>query len=146
LPRSKPSCRAIQSGFYLSDDLTFSNGEEGAEEYFCINGTIQCLGGMRVQVKERLRFARPYWWSHTGARRRVTLVSYSYSIVLLNEGVLVRYDSPHEDHNRFHHAHRFDPPGSAVKQLIEVPESGVPGLREVLHEAEAWHWEHQADR
>lgn len=145
---------AIKSRFYLAEDLALFDQDEGAHKFFCIEGSIRCEGAIRVDVQERLQFApENRWLLRSGAWRRVRLVRYSYSMVLTNVGSVFRYDSPHAGcdeanehpvHHLHHHVHRFDVLGTGLQvhppKLLQPGE--VPSVRQVLEEAETWHYRH----
>lgn len=68
--------------------------------------------------------------------------SYRYHVALRGVGNIVRYESPHETHNRAHHVHRYDllagDRGGEVRFLHD--EEDVPTLGEVIEEARQWYW------
>ena len=137
------------TGFLEWNDLDFYNEVERGEEFFGAKGTFQCAGGIRIEVSERLRFARETRWSPRGKERRVSLIEYSYSAVLHNRGNIFRYDSPHPDegsstpeHHRFHHVHRFDVlgTGAEIRPPVHLDQHEVPALRQIFEEAERWHY------
>jgi hypothetical protein len=128
---------SVRSGFYASDDLRYSTEVDA----ILIRGTIECAGGIRVEVEERLRILRGSSWLPFGGAM-VELVFYRYNAVLLNHGTIFRYNSPHSDHRHYHHVHRFEVLGSGAEAVTELREQDVPSLRQVLKEAEDWHWAH----
>jgi hypothetical protein len=141
-----------RTGFYEWDNIEYSKEEDARRDLFHISsGTIQCIGGLRVEFYERLRFDRETRRSPRGAQRLARLVEYSYSAVLHKRGSVFRYDSPDLDvtvltpeHHKFHHRHRFDVLGTGeeIRPPDVVPPDQVPTLRQVLQETERWHYEH----
>lgn len=127
---------AARSGFYIWDKLDYYTEPDGV----FVTGVIECLGGIRVEVDERLRVLDEPSWLRRHGNPLITLGFYRYNAVLLNRGTIFRYNSPHVDHRTFHHVHRFDVLGSAAETVHEVNPRDVPSLRQVLHEAEEWHW------
>lgn len=105
-----------------------------------ISGSIQCSGAIRVEIDERLRVVREPSWLKRRDDPLVRLEFYRYNAVLLNRGTIFRYNSPHADHRTFHHVHRFDVLGTGAETVDPVDERQVPSLRQVLKEAEEWHW------
>jgi hypothetical protein len=90
----------LREGFILSEDLLFVNLGNG---FLVIEGTLQCAGGIAIDVAKRLQIV-----GGDGANALVENVGYSYNVLLRGIGNIFRYDSPHPDHNRGHHVHRFD--------------------------------------
>jgi hypothetical protein len=130
--------QAARSRFYISHDLRYST-EPGV---IVLAGTIFCEGGIRIEVTERLRVLRESTWLRRKNNPLVELLSYENNAVLLNRGTIFRYNSPHEDHNHFHHVHRVDVLGTGQKTLSSVGEADVPSLRQLVNEAEEWYWAH----
>jgi hypothetical protein len=128
--------QAARSGFYVWDKLDYHTEPDGV----FVTGVIECAGGIRVEVEERLRIVREPSWLKRRDDPLVQLVFYRYNAVLLNRGTIFRYNSPHADHRAFHHVHRFDVLGSGAETVEHVRERDVPSLRQVLKEAEEWHW------
>jgi hypothetical protein len=141
--------QAKESGFHEWNDLEISNEIVSGREYLILHGTVQCIGGIRVQAFERIRFNRETRWSPEGDNRLVRVIEYSYSAVLNKEGNIFRYDSPDVvqnektgEHHRYHHKHSFDVlgSGSQIGESARIPVHEVPNLRQVLQEAERWHY------
>jgi len=108
-----------------------------------ITGILQCQGGIRIEIEERLEAVRQPWlFMHWLRGEYVKLVFYRYNAVLWKRGTIFRYNSPHDDHRQFHHVHRFDVLGTGAETVEPVAEQDVPGLRDVLREAEDWYWTH----
>jgi hypothetical protein len=128
--------QAARSDFYSSLQVDVRT----EPDYIVITGFIECAGGIRVEVDERLRVLREPSWLSQRENPLVQPVFYRYNAVLLNRGTIFRYNSPHMDHRTFHHVHRFDVLGSGAETVDEVREQDVPSLRQVLKEAEEWHW------
>ena len=123
-----------RGGFVLSDRLRFT----ALRDAIVIAGTISCRGGIGVDVKKRLAVL-----DGEGADAFVQTVYYKYNVALEDEGNIVRYDSPHRTHRRFHHVHRYDVLEGDTDGVVErVPEDDWPTLGEVIREAEAWYYDH----
>lgn len=117
----------MQGGFVTSHNLRF-----GAPTHGCISleGDIHCLGGITINVRKQLKIL-----SGTGAGAVIQTSGYSYNAFANGRGIIVRYDSPHDDHNQFHHVHRHDYLGSWSEIDIEpLLESEVPTLADVIEE------------
>lgn len=127
---------AARSNFYAWDHLDYFTRPDG----ILIKGVIGCAGGIRIEVEEHLRILHEPPWLRRRGNPLIQLSFYRYNAVLLNRGTIFRYNSPHEDHRTFHHVHRFDVLGSGAETVDLVSERDVPSLREVLKEAEDWHW------
>lgn len=141
--RERELAQALRSGFLrTTGGLRTITRPYGLETI----GELECIGGIRIDVEERLE-RRRNWFSRHPAEN-VVLRSYRYNARLpgrgRRQGMIFRYNSPHEDHNRFHHVHRFDTlgTGAEVKPPTEIPEDQVPTLRQVLREAEEWYYAH----
>jgi hypothetical protein len=139
------------TGFWEWDDIGYHSDVEGGREFLYTQGTVLCAGGIRVQVSEKLQFHRQTRWTPRGANRLLVLTEYSNSAVLHNRGTIFRYDSPDPEpaketpeHHRYHHVHRFDVLGTGAQIMppARVAEWEVPTLRQVLQEAERWHYGH----
>jgi hypothetical protein len=128
--------QAARSGFYISHDLRYRT----EPEVVVLAGTIQCEGGIRIEVMERLRVLRESTWLRRKNNPLVELVSYENNAVLLNRGTTFPYNSPHEDHNQFHHVHRVDVLGMGEKTITRLRRVDVPTLRQLVNEAEEWYW------
>lgn len=133
--------QAKRSGFYLSEDLRYRWDSDST----VFHGTVECEGGIRVQINERLRKVAATAWYHRKNDPLVRLEYYANNIVLVNVGTVVRYNSPHADHNTFHHLHRYDvfgdelAPGEQIMPVTKLHEREVPTLRQVMQEAEDWY-------
>lgn len=128
--------QAARSRFYISHDMRYRTEPDA----IVLAGTIFCEGGIRIEVTERLRVLRESTWLRRKKNPLVELVSYENNAVLLNRGTMFRYNSPHEDHNQFHHVHRVDVLGTGEKTITPLREADVPSLRELVNEAEGWYW------
>lgn len=139
--RDREIAQALRSGFLLSPGgLRTIVRSYGVETI----GELECEGGIRIDVEEHLQKRRS-WVSRTDA---VQLGYYRYNARLSGRsrgvGLIFRYNSPHEDHNHFHHVHRYDTLGTGEEILPprEMRPDEVPTLREILAEAERWHYDH----
>jgi hypothetical protein len=90
----------LQGGFVLSEGLSLSSDGTGG---VIISGRVFCRGGIYVDVRKKV--ARV---AGEGGDPVVQTSDYSYNVVLGGRGNIFRYDSPHPDHNREHHVHRYD--------------------------------------
>lgn len=130
--------QAARSRFYVSHDLRYRTEPDA----IVLAGTIQCEGGIRVEVSERLRVLRESTWLRRKNNPLVELTAYENNAVLLNRGTIFRYNSPHEDHNQLHHVHRVDVLGTGEKTISPLGEADVPTLRQLVNEAQEWYWTH----
>jgi hypothetical protein len=144
--RERELAQALRSGFLRSPGgLRTVTRPYGLETI----GELECLGGIRIDVQERLERRRNWFSKHPA--ENVVLRFYRYNARLIGlgreRGLIFRYNSPHEDHNRFHHVHRYDTLGSGkeIKPPTEIPEHKVPTLRQILKEAEDWYREHPSE-
>jgi hypothetical protein len=143
--------KQVSTEFYEWDNIEYSKEEDSRRDlYHIATGTVQFIGGIRVEVYERLLFDRETRWSPRGSQRLARLVEYSYSAILHKRGNVFRYDSPDLnitaltwEHHRFHHRHRFDVLGSGSEILPpdKVPPDQVPTLQQVLLETEQWYYD-----
>jgi hypothetical protein len=71
----------------------------------------------------------------SGARKRARTLQYSYQAMLPSPDgrVLVRYDSPHKNHNQYHHKHIFDEHGNE-SQIQRIEDDEWPHVSEFLEE------------
>ena len=67
-------------------------------------------------------------------------VDRGYNASLSGIGNIARFDSPHKDHNHFHHVHRYDVFNHDSEGTLESCE--WPTLGEVLGELETWFYAH----
>ncbi|NTW52991.1 MAG: hypothetical protein HGB22_10460 [Chlorobiaceae bacterium] len=90
-----------------------------------ITGTIECSGGLKVEVQKRLDIL-----DQEDRNPLVQTVSYSYNVFLTGVGNVFRYDSPHKDHNQQHHVHRYDVlnAGNTVAVTYIGDEENIPTL------------------
>ena len=123
--------RFVDSGFIIEDTLSIY--PYGAR-LIIITGSLPCLGDIRLDVHKLLRFVT----EDQGPNELVQTIEYSYN-ANLPIGNIVRYDSPHPDHNQFHHVHRFNVFDG--DHIGEVSECEWPTLGEVIGELEMWYYE-----
>jgi hypothetical protein len=127
--------RYRDQGFVVADDLEFQH--VGAS-LIMLRGRIDCTHGLYIEVTKALRIV-----SGTGAEAMVQTISYSYNAVLSGIGNVFRYDSPHEDHNRDHHVHRYDVfAGDARGATTFHGEDGWPTLGEAIEKLRCWVSDH----
>ena len=117
----------LRGGFALSENLQFTDLGNG---FLTLTGVIECAGDIAIDVTKRLAV------DGSDSRAMVHTVDYSYNAYLKQCGNIFRYDSPHEDHNNYHHVHRFDPLGGDKEGI--VTECSWPHLNEVVQEAAEW--------
>lgn len=125
--------RLLRDGFVLADNLEFI----AVRGYLYLTGLIECLGGLRMQVRKEIRI-----WEDVGGPMAQT-ESYSYNAYLPDGSNIFRYDSPHPTHNQEHHVHRYNPFGAEPlrNQLtFLLHEAERPTLGEAISELEAWYW------
>lgn len=83
---------------------------------------------IRVDIRKRVLIAERH------GRSMARTFGYSYNANRPNPDgrTLIRYDSPHEDHNQFHHKHDFtlNPP-----RIIELGDDNYPHVGDFLKEA-----------
>ena len=125
----------LRSGFVISEDLSF----EPINGVIWLEGTIVCLGNIYIDVSKKIRIL-----SGEGADTIVQTETYSYNAVLANVGNILRYDSPHHDHNQEHHVHRYDVLNDDKEGRLEFiyDEEQRPTLGEVIREVQEWFYEH----
>lgn len=126
--------RALEDrGFVLFDDVSAAPIGNGSLQ---MKGTIECLGGIEVTVDKILRVEEQPKGEPT-----VQTIDYHYNARLKGVGNILRYDSPHFDHNGYHHVHRFDVfNGDNTGTLTECE---WPTLGRVLEELEQWYYDNQ---
>jgi hypothetical protein len=134
--------RARRSRFYVSGGLEL----ESEPDWIVLTGTVLCAGGIRIQAAERLRIVRESPWFRRKGNPLLELQFYANNAVLSSSGPIFRYNSPHVDHNQFHHVHRYDVfgdvlgPGEQMMPPRQLHECEVPTLRQVIEEAEEWYY------
>ena len=126
----------LGKNFVLAEELRFE--DLGAGD-FLMQGKITCEGGLRIDVSKRLSRV-----GGTDDAPTVRTVGYSYSAVLENVGSIFRYDSPHPDHNQFHHVHRYNILDGDVHGEVHsiTPATDWPTLGEVIQELCDWYFQH----
>ncbi len=123
--------RFVDSGFILEDTLVVSSIGAGL---ILIKGSIRCLGGIRLDVEKVLKVVEG-----DGANAMVQTTTYNYN-ASISLGNVLRYDSPHNDHNEYHHVHRYDV--FAGDQDGTTTEAIWPSLGDVITELQNWYCEH----
>jgi hypothetical protein len=96
-------------------------------------GAVTCLGGVALEVNKVLAIL-----GGDGADATVQTVAYTYHAHVAGRGNIFRYDSPHSDHNQFHHVHRYHYDGDGGDQVTELDWEQVPTLAEVIEELREW--------
>ncbi|NBB87164.1 MAG: hypothetical protein GVY12_13230 [Bacteroidetes bacterium] len=121
-------------GFVVSDTLAFS----ALRNSILLTGNIGCKGGINIDVKKRLQVREG-----EGANALVQTVYYKYNVALSGHGTIFRYDSPHREHRRFHHVHRYDVLSGDSEGTVErIEDDAWPTLGEVVQEAADWYYDH----
>lgn len=125
----------LGGGFVLSEDLCFEAQGGGI---ITLSGDVKCLGGINLRVDKTLEIV-----DGEGATARVQTIRYSYNAHIVRGHNILRFDSPHLTHNKFHHVHRFDTLGTGELTALQKLESedDRPTLSEVLLEVQSWYWE-----
>jgi len=101
----------LREGFVLAEDLRFSALGTGLIEL-----AVECIGGLVRQVNKLIRVI-----SGSGPKATVQAAAYSYHAWIRGGSTVFRYDSPHDDHNRFHHV-------TALTRSEAATEPDVSGL------------------
>lgn len=122
--------RYLREGFVLTENLRFEHLGNG---FVALVGTIDCLGGVVLEVEKLLRVL-----DGEGADALVQTQRYTYHAHVAGLGNILRYDSPHPDHNKFHHVHRYPFPADGADEVIELNWEQVPTLGEVIEELREW--------
>jgi hypothetical protein len=124
----------LRGGFVRSENLSFNDLGDGFIE---MEGVIECDGGIYIEVRKRIEIL-----DGDGADALVQTVDYSYNAAIRGVGNILRYDSPHPDHNREHHVHRFDVFAGVERRppIFILDESARPTLGEVIEEVQAWYY------
>lgn len=122
----------IDEGFVLADELILSDLGDGQ---FLLEGCIRCQAQLRIDVSKRLSIA-----GHRNGELLVQTTGYSYSAILGGHGSVFRYDSPHADHNQYHHVHRYGILDGDVHGIVSpVPTDDWPTLGQVMRELGDWY-------
>jgi len=126
----------LRGDFVVSEELSIEPLGDG---FLWMTGSVHCVSGIRIDVWKRLRLIGD-GSSHDPF---VQTVGYSYDAVLGSLGNIFRYDSPHQDHNRFHHVHRYDVLRGDVHGVVHrvEPQDGWPTLGEVVEEVRGWFYD-----
>lgn len=125
----------LASGFVLADKVAF--GSILPRELYVLEGRIHCAGGLAIDVRKFLAVV-----DCEGAHEKVQTVDYKYHAHISDVRNVFRYCSPHDDHNKHHHVHRYDVFGNGKK--IKPPtflheEDDRPTLGDVIKELHAWY-------
>lgn len=126
----------LRRGFVASEDLSIMDLGDGS---LVMEGRVSCAGGIYIDVWKRLEIIQD-----DGANSLVRTVEYTYNAVVAGLGNIVRYDSPHSDHNQFHHVHRYEPLSGDLRGNVHrvEPQDDWPTLGEMIHEVESWFYDH----
>ncbi len=123
----------MDRGFVLSDNVSI--GPLG-NSYLLMEGPIECLGDIEVTVLKILQVT-----PQPKGEPLVQTIEYSYNARIRGLGNILRYDSPHPEHNRFHHVHRFNVFDGDEEG--EVEECAWPTLGQALDELEEWYYDNR---
>lgn len=127
--------RYRDSGFLLDDDLDFMPDGDGV---IALVGTITFDGGIRLDVAKKLRILEG-----EASTAMVQTFAYAYNANVAGLGNILRYCSPHDDHNEFHHKHTYDLlAGDRSGTVTEIDADSWPTLGEVFGELHAWFCTH----
>lgn len=125
----------VARGFVLSDNVAaapLGNGKLSME------GIIECLGDIDITVEKILEVT-----PQSKREPTVQTIDYHYNARIRGRGNILRYDSPHPDHNQFHHVHRYDVFNADDDGT--VTECEWPHLGDVIGELEEWYYDHRND-
>jgi len=123
----------LRGGFLLRNNLVFI----ALHDQILIEGSLNCRGDIYIDVRKRLTIL-----SGEGSQALVQTTSYSYNVALVGVGNIFRYDSPHSDHNKFHHLHKYDVlNGDKQGEVHAVDSEKWRHLQEVIEEAMDWHYD-----
>jgi hypothetical protein len=122
--------RFVDGGFVLEDTLDMYPVGAGL---IVIKGNLPCLGDIRLDVGKLLSVV-----SGEGSNAMVQTIEYSYN-ASIHIGNIFRYDSPHPDHNKFHHVHRFNVFDN--DHIGNVDPCEWPHLGDVIDELQEWYYE-----
>lgn len=124
----------VDGGFILADTLEIVPIGAG---YIAILGSVSCLGEIELDVWKILEVVDGH-----GSTARVQTIAYAYNAHLRGIGNIFRYDSPHPDHNRYHHVHKFEVFGDDHEGRVEeIDAAEWPTLGDVLSELQSWFYE-----
>ena len=125
----------LGKGVVLSEDLSFNDIGNGV---LLLEGTIACVDDLRIEVSKRLQIV-----GSMAGEPLVQTSGYSYSAILGKRGPIFRYDSPHPDHNMFHHVHRYAVlDGDVHGATTPIEEQAQwPTLGEVIQELCDWYYD-----
>lgn len=117
-------------GFLLDDDLEIT---AQGDDFLTMSGVVYCASEIRIQVLKLIRL--------TGEEPLAQAEAYTYNAVLAGVGNILRYNSPHANHNPFHHVHRYNVlSGDKDGVVEELSEEARPTLSQVVLELEQWCW------
>ncbi len=122
--------RFLADGFVIRDGTGLFAYGAGL---FLLDGLIECLGGILLEVRKVLRHM-----DGRGASMRVQTVLYSYNALLPGRGCILRYDSPHE-HRPTHHVHRYDVLNG--DKIGRIEPCAWPHLGDVVEELRTWYYD-----
>jgi len=123
----------IRKGVVISHDLKWTR----LDDNILLEGRIHCPGGIYIDVTKRIKILEG-----EGDGAIVQTVAYNYNVTLDEKGNVFRYDSPHHDHFKEHHVHRFDVLNGDTLGSVDFleEEDQRPTLGEVIKEAANWYY------
>jgi hypothetical protein len=126
--------KLLREGFVLSDELSFRDMGYGT---MVLEGDLPCQGGITISVRKELKILKG-----SDADALVHTRDYTYNAILDGVGTILRYDSPHQTHNKYHHVHRHDVLyGDREGRVDEVrEEDDRPTLGEMIAEVRDWYY------
>lgn len=126
-----------KTGFVLRDTLAFEPLDAGRS--ILLKGEIYCQGRIRIDVTKTLVIV-----DGEGASTRVQTSEYRYHACVIDVGNVLRYCSPHPDHNTDHHVHRYDIfRGDEHGTTTLHGRAGWPHLGDVIAELHRWYDAHK---
>ncbi len=118
-------------GFLLEADLELA---PFGDDFLVMTGVIYCASEIRLEVSKQLHL--------TGNEPLAQTFAYTYNAVLRGGGTILRYNSPHPNHNKFHHVHRYDVlSGDKEGTTTELSEAERPTLAQVVQELHDWYYD-----
>ena len=125
----------LREDFVLSENLSFEDLGDG---FLILEGRIECVGNIYIDVFKRIEILEG-----DGANALVQTIDYSYNAVVRGIGNILRYDSPHPDHNHEHHRHYFDVFNreEILPPTFIADEHQRPTLGEVIEEVRGWYFD-----
>lgn len=101
------------------------------EELEIRNALVKTDSGSVVEIKIHKVLEIDISW----AKKKVRTFEYSYQAKRPSPDgrIYIRYDSPHTDHNQYHHKHIFDKNGNET-EILKISDDEWPHVTEFLDE------------